>query len=261
MKVLKLTLMISLCVLFLNSCTTSNNNVNHAPIILSEPVIIAYLDEEYKYNVNAIDEDGDNLVYELTNSPEGMSIDINSGEIFWLPQADQIGEHNVEISVNDGELSAIQSFTLVVQENGTVNDDSVNIVLLELIPETVTATIGVPFTIDIVVENVTELQAVEVGLSFNDSKIDYTTAVAGAFLPAPLFFPPPAGSVTNQVLLAIAGTGIPNYSSGTGTVITVTFNPIAAGSTDITFYLHDLRHDVSTPISHKVKGECSVTVN
>ena len=256
MKVLKLTLMISLSVLFLISCTTSNNNANHAPVILSEPVTITYLDEEYNYDVNAIDEDEDNLIYELTNSPEGMSIDINSGEIFWVPQADQIGEHNVVISVDDGELSAIQSFTLVVQEN-----DSVNIVLLELIPETVIATTGDPFTIDIVVENVTELQGVSVTLSFDDSKIDYTTAAAGAFLPAPIFFPPSAGSVTDQVTFTIAGTGIPPYSSGTGTVITVTFNPIAAGTTDISFDLTDLRHDVSTPIPHKVKSECSVTVN
>ena len=71
MKVLKLTLMISLSVLFLNSCTISNNNVNHAPVILSEPATVAYLDKEYNYDVNAIDEEGDNLVYELTNSPVG----------------------------------------------------------------------------------------------------------------------------------------------------------------------------------------------
>ena len=261
MKVLKLALMISLSVLFLNSCTISNNNVNHAPIILSEPITIAYLDEEYHYDVNAIDEDGDDLEYELTNSPEGMSIDINSGEIFWVPQADQIGEHNVVISVDDGELSAIQSFTIVVQENDSENNDSVNIVLLELIPEAVIVTAGNPFTIEIVVENVTELQGVNVTLSFDDSKIDYTTAAAGAFLPAPIFFPPSAGSVTDQVELSIAGTGISPYASGTGTVLTVTFNALAAGSTDISFYLTDLRHDVSTPIPHKVKGECSVTVN
>jgi hypothetical protein len=248
--------MILLSVLFLNGCTISNNNVNHAPIILSEPITIAYLDEEYNYDVNAIDDDGDVLIYELINSPEGMIINFDNGEIFWLPKADQIGEHDVVISVDDGELSAIQSFTIVVQEN-----DSVNIVLLELIPKTVIVTTGSPFTIEIVVENVTELQGVEVGLSFDDSKIDYTTAAAGAFLPAPLFFPPSAGSVTNQVLLSIAGTGSPNYNSGTGTVLNVTFNAIAAGTTDISFYLHDLRHDPSTPISHKVKSECSVTVN
>ena len=261
MKVLKLALMISLSVLFLISCTTSNNNANHAPVILSEPITIAYLDEEYNYDVNAVDEDGDNLVYELNNSPEGMSIDINSGEIFWLPQADQNGEHAVVISVDDGELSTIQSFTLVVQENDILNNDSVNIVLLELIPEKVTVTVGTPFSIDIVVENVTELQGVNVTLSFDDSKIAYTTAVAGAFLPAPIFFPPSAGSVTDQVTFTIAGTGIPPYSSSTGTVITVTFNPLAAGTTDISFDLTELRHDVSTLIPHKVKGECSVTVN
>jgi hypothetical protein len=130
MKVLKLTLIVLLNILFLNSCTISNNDVNHAPIILSEPATVAYLDKEYNYDINAIDEDGDVLVYELTNSTEGMSIDINSGEIFWLPKTDQIGEHDVVISVDDGELSTLQSFTIVVQEN-----DSVNNVLLELIPE------------------------------------------------------------------------------------------------------------------------------
>jgi hypothetical protein len=62
MKVLKLTLMILLSVLFLNSCTLSNNDVNHAPVILSEPIIIAYLDEEYNYDVEVEVSDGELFV-------------------------------------------------------------------------------------------------------------------------------------------------------------------------------------------------------
>lgn len=43
MKVLKLSLMISPSVLFLYSCTISNNNLNLAPVILSETTTVAYL--------------------------------------------------------------------------------------------------------------------------------------------------------------------------------------------------------------------------
>ena len=162
--------------------------------------------------------------------------------------------------VSDGSATITVEYTEgAITKTDTVAVEVVADLLID--PSSITVSSGNPFTIEIVVENVTELQGVNVTLSFDDSKIDYTTAAAGAFLPAPIFFPPSAGSVTDQVLLSIAGTGIPPYASGTGTVLTVTFNALAAGSTDITFYLTNLRHDVYTPIPHKVKGECSVTVN
>ena len=263
MKVLKLALMISLGVLFLNSCTISNNNVNHAPVILSEPITVAYLDEEYNYGVNAIDEEGDILVYELNNSPEGMSIDINSGEIFWLPQTDQIGENAVVISVDDGELSAIQSFTIAVQENDPVNNDSVNIFLLELIPETVVVSTSTLFTIDIVVENVTELQGVNnlmaasITLNFDATKLEYVSSSPGAFFSSAFIMPPTLGSGSVRLeILTLA-----EKPSGTGTIMTVVFDALATGTTDLTFGTTELTNEDGEDIIHTQGSGCSVTIN
>ena len=191
---------------------------------------------------------------------DGSDQSIALGDAACTYDSDATGVATVAVGVVTGVATGTATITVTYM---TMTDTIAVTVVPDILisPSTKTAIVGTPFTIDIVVENVTELQGVSVTLSFDDSKIDYTTAVAGAFLPEPILQKPSAGSVTNQVLLDIAGTGTPNYSSGTGTVITVTFNPIAAGTTDITFYLHDLRHDVSTPISHKVKSECSVTVN
>jgi len=258
MKVLKLTLMISLSVLFLNSCTISNNNVNHAPSILSEPVTVAYLDEEYNYDVNAIDEEGDNLVYELNNSPKGMSIDINSGEIFWLPQADQIGEHDVVISVDDGELSAIQSFTIVVQENNTINNDSVNIVLLELLPEAVVVATGDPFTIDIVVEDVIDLLGGLITLNFDGTKLAYSSSDIGSFFTDGQVFIDTQG--TDYVALGFGS--LSGVASGTDPIITVVFDTLAVDAgTNITFGTTVLSHTSTEDIIHTQGSGCSVTIN
>lgn len=251
MKVLKLALMISLSVLFLNSCTISNNNVNHAPIILSEPITIAYLDEEYNYNVNAIDEEGDNLVYELINSPEGMSIDINSGEIFWLPKAYQIGGHDVVISVDDGELPAIQSFTIVVQENDTINNDSVNIVLLELLPEVVVVFTGDPFTINIVVENVTNLLSGDITLTFDETKLAYRSSALGGFFSDGFKSALATGGSLN---IAFATTDVVK-PSGSGTILTVNFERIDSGVTNICFGVTVLTNQDGIDFAH-TQGGC-----
>ncbi|MBW2979300.1 hypothetical protein KY307_01465, partial [Candidatus Woesearchaeota archaeon] len=47
---------------------------NNPPVILSEPVTVAYVGEEYHYQVVAHDPDGDKLTYKLDHAPEGMTI-------------------------------------------------------------------------------------------------------------------------------------------------------------------------------------------
>jgi len=45
---------------------------NRAPIIISEPAITATENNQYSYQLEAKDPDGDSLTYLLTLSPEGM---------------------------------------------------------------------------------------------------------------------------------------------------------------------------------------------
>lgn len=95
---------------------TFNTTVNNAPVIISTPVTSAIKNQAYSYDVNATDSDGDTLVYSLTTTPSGMSINSSTGLITWTPTA--AGNYNVTIEVSDAALFAIQSFTITVADSG-----------------------------------------------------------------------------------------------------------------------------------------------
>lgn len=89
--------------------------LNQAPIITSDPILNAYYYDEYVYDVEAEDPDGDILTYSLTVSPEGMTIDPDIGVIEWEPEIlEQFGLHQVVVEVSDGRETAIQDFLIFV---------------------------------------------------------------------------------------------------------------------------------------------------
>jgi len=94
-------------------------HVNHAPVIISTPVTTANENQLYEYDCNAVDIDNDVLVYSLTESPDGMVIDSNTGHISWVPSSSQLGSHTITIRVTDGEYTVEQSYTINVNN---VND-------------------------------------------------------------------------------------------------------------------------------------------
>lgn len=85
---------------------------NNAPNITSDPITTATVGLNYTYNVEAIDEDDDTLIYFLTTKPEGMIISFSSGIITWTPSV--AGTYDVVVEVSDGTLTDSQSFTLTV---------------------------------------------------------------------------------------------------------------------------------------------------
>jgi RHS repeat-associated protein len=92
---------------------------NNAPTIISNPPIKARVNNLYVYQVGAEDLDGDPLSFNLTDAPDGMTIDAR-GRITWNPAASQLGSHTVEVTVADGQGgSATQSFTLNVNNRVT----------------------------------------------------------------------------------------------------------------------------------------------
>lgn len=76
---------------------------NHPPQIASAPVTAATVGQGYRYDVDATDSDGDRdtLVFSLTASPAGMTIDPVSGVIDWTPMA--AGSFAVAVQVSDGK--------------------------------------------------------------------------------------------------------------------------------------------------------------
>jgi hypothetical protein len=88
--------------------------INHAPVIISEPITIAMVEELYTYAIKANDPDGDTLTYVLTENPESMSIESETGIISWIPTSEQVEEHDVSVEVSDGNKKAIQDFIITV---------------------------------------------------------------------------------------------------------------------------------------------------
>jgi hypothetical protein len=67
--------------------------VNGAPAIVSTPVAVSNLEKGYRYAVEAVDPDGDVLLWELVEAPRGMVIDRERGVIGWQARTAQVGKH------------------------------------------------------------------------------------------------------------------------------------------------------------------------
>ena len=100
-----------------------------APIIISSPVTTAIEDEEYNYQVEAQDPNpGDILSYSLTQAPSFLTINENTGIITGSPTNDDVGDHNVTVTVTDlSDSTDIQPYILTVQnvnDSPTISDIS-----------------------------------------------------------------------------------------------------------------------------------------
>jgi hypothetical protein len=132
---------------------------------------------------------------------------------------------------------------------------------LKLTPSSQTVSQGIQVTINVVVENVTDLRGASVTLNFDASKLQYNSSSAGSFIPSSTLLD---SSTSSSVTLDIAGLGTSGYHSGmgTGTIIIVVFDTIATASpTNITFGSTTLRDKDNITISHTKGSGCSVTIN
>ncbi|MBD3310650.1 hypothetical protein GF351_05515 [Candidatus Woesearchaeota archaeon] len=89
--------------------------VQEEPVIVSLPTTTAVVGQEYIYDVQGTDVDGDTLEYALTSGPPGMSIEPSTGVITWTP--DTAGNYQVEVRVSDGIAIALQQYTVTVTES------------------------------------------------------------------------------------------------------------------------------------------------
>jgi len=92
--------------------TYCNSESNHAPFITSTAITSATVGEDYIYNVEANDPDGDNITYFLITKPNGMNINSSNGLITWTPST--AGEYDVIIKISDGEFFNYQEFKIIV---------------------------------------------------------------------------------------------------------------------------------------------------
>ena len=87
---------------------------NAPPVIESQPPL-EFKSAIYRYDVRAVDPDGDPLTYSLDAPPQGMTIDAATGRLVWALQGVPAGEYTVNIVVEDaGGAKAFQDYRLTL---------------------------------------------------------------------------------------------------------------------------------------------------
>lgn len=96
---------------------------NNPPRFKSVAVLQANEGVLYKYDADAIDIDvNDNLVFSLTESPNGMLINSSSGVVQWTPSYFDKGNKTIKIAVTDGTNIVTQEYSLNVKIKDADND-------------------------------------------------------------------------------------------------------------------------------------------
>jgi len=90
------------------------SETNQIPVITSSPVVEAWALQSYEYPVRVVDANNDELCFGLTEAPEGMTIDVSSGFLWWNPSRSHLGVHQVEVTVSD-ERGALVSQTFDIE--------------------------------------------------------------------------------------------------------------------------------------------------
>jgi RHS repeat-associated protein len=75
--------------------------LNKKPIIDSKPIVEIIGGQQYRYDVNATDSNGDTLTYKLLVAPTGMTIDDNTGLITWNTTTSNKGNQSIIVEVSD----------------------------------------------------------------------------------------------------------------------------------------------------------------
>ncbi|MFC3700202.1 putative Ig domain-containing protein [Reinekea marina] len=103
----------------------ADGSQNQAPIITSTPLTVAVQNQAYKYAITATDPDGDSLSYGSLTLPIGATLADNL--LTWSPTADQIGIHDVVVFADDGNIRALQSYTIAVTDTALPIDAFLNV--------------------------------------------------------------------------------------------------------------------------------------
>lgn len=110
-------------------------------------------------------------------------------------------------------------------------------VMVRVMPASQGASVGIPFTVDVTVENVVNLGAYELVLGFDPAVIQYLSAQPGPFLGSTgrevnCLSPERSGSSVRMVCLTLRSE--PAGPNGSGVLATFTFLPVDVGQSDIT---------------------------
>ncbi len=103
--------------------------INNPPQFIGTPIEHGKVGEEYRYHAEAVDPDGDSVVYSLLNPPMGVIIDPATGHMTWTPVEGQEGQNLVFIVASDGIDTDVQVFYIRVQKADEGPTDNMLLIL------------------------------------------------------------------------------------------------------------------------------------
>jgi hypothetical protein len=174
-----------------------------------------------------------------------------------------VGVATVAVGVVTTVDPGTATITVTYIEGGITETDTVVVTVnpipnLELTPSTQSVAVGNPVTINILVENVTDLMGANITLNFDATKLQHVSSTAGSFFSL-AFVIPTVDNVNGSVTLALLT--LAEKPSGTGNIITVNFNTVDTGVADITFGTTILRDKTNANIVHTKGSGYSITIN
>ena len=103
---------------------------NNAPTITGTSPSSVKLGEDYSFQPEASDPDGDTLTFSVEGKPDWASFDSSNGALSGTPEAGDEGTYDISISASDGEATDSLAFSL------TVNQVALGSVILSWMPPT-----------------------------------------------------------------------------------------------------------------------------
>lgn len=132
---------------------------------------------------------------------------------------------------------------------------------LLLVPNASTVTQGEQLTIQVEIKDVTDLKGASIDLNFDSTYLQYVSAQDGGFIPdVDSVVEDYVDNTAGILSLDIAGLGDTAYATGSGTLMSIIFDTMNPGNTQITFGLTDLRDKENQSISHDPGDGCSITI-
>jgi hypothetical protein len=94
-----------------------------APHITGTPAVSAVVGQNYNFQPQATDPEGDRITFSIKSKPDWAQFDTATGRLWGTPQTAHVGVHeSIEISASDGaSASALPPFAVIVGATQTAN--------------------------------------------------------------------------------------------------------------------------------------------
>ncbi|WMW24999.1 PKD domain-containing protein [Methanolobus sediminis] len=88
--------------------------VDSKPVLTNPGLVQVKENDQLDLTLQAADSDNDVLTFSATSLTDGASFNSSTGNLLWIPDASQVGEHSVEVAVTDGYLNDTMILTIEV---------------------------------------------------------------------------------------------------------------------------------------------------